>query len=128
MVKKKTSMVPDTPRRRSKRLMGRKDDEPSQGLVQDTHESQSLRALDVSHTVPTDITDGETEAATLEVADDDDMDIEQLAMDVFNNMKSLLVSGRTNKEASTEEAQSSSGEVMLLEPTERQTKSIKKLV
>ena len=108
--------------------MGRKDNEPFQGLAQDTHASQPLHTLDISHTTPIDITDGKTEAATLEVADDENMDIEQLAMDVFNNMKSLLVSGRTTKEASTEEPQSSSGEVMLLEPSERPTKSIKKLV
>jgi len=125
MGKKKTSIVPDTPRRRSKRLMGRKDNEPSQDLAQDTHESQSLN---VSQIAPADMTDGEAQAAILDVADDENMDIEQLAMDVFNNMKTMLVSGRSNKEAAIEEIQSSSGEVMLLEPTERPTKSIKQLV
>ena len=103
--------------------MVRKDVGPSQNLNKDSSESQPQNT---PATTSADITDGEI-ATTLDVADDD-MDIEQLAMDVFNNMKSMLVTGRSNKESSTEETQSSGGEVMLLESTERPTKSTKQLV
>lgn len=121
MGKRKPSIVPDTPRRRSKRLLGRKDDESCEELHEGSSEPQNI-----PHTppVPVDIVDGEP---TADVAkdDDEDIDIEQLAMDVFNNMKSMIMSGRSNKETPKEEA---GGEVMLLEPTEKPSKSIKQLV
>jgi len=83
MVKKKELATLDTPRRRSKRLMKLKADDPPESFHQQPNElstSSTLLSPEIAHGND-DIT----------VDSDNDDNLEDLAIDVFRNMKHMLV-------------------------------------
>lgn len=107
MVKKRELATADTPRRRSKRLMKLKaDDDPPGDLHQQTEPSSSA-ALPLSSTIT-------SENCDVTTVNDDNDNLEDLAIDVFKKMKHMLVSisGSPSKPSPSVEQQS---EILMLD-------------